>query len=47
MAAAEHWGKGDLAAKKTRSLFSYCTEFQDVKEIPNPYFAGRGVSTIV
>ncbi|CAM9705861.1 unnamed protein product [Scytosiphon promiscuus] len=41
MAAAEHWGKADAAAKKTRSLLSYCTEHQDVETIPNPYYAGR------
>lgn len=44
MAAAEHWGKADLAAQKTRSLLSYCTEHKDVKTIPNPYYAGRDVS---
>lgn len=45
MVAAEHWGKADVAAKKTRSLLSYCTEseYQDVKTIPNPYYAGRNV----
>ncbi|CAM9938918.1 unnamed protein product, partial [Hapterophycus canaliculatus] len=41
MVAAEYWGKAEVAAKKTRSLLSYCTEYQDVKTIPNPYFAGR------
>ena len=47
MEAAEHWGKADLAAKKTRSLLSYCTaeDFVDVETIPNPYFAGRNVSS--
>lgn len=44
MAAAEHWGKADMAAKKTRSLLSYCTEYEDVKTIPNPYYAGKDVS---
>lgn len=44
MAAAEHWGKADIAAKKTRSLLSYCTEHTDVKTIPNPYYVGRDVS---
>lgn len=44
MTAAEYWGKADLAAKKTRSLLSYCTKYKDVKTIPNPYYAGRDVS---
>eukprot|EP00903_Cladosiphon_okamuranus_P022201 g20417.t1 len=41
MTAAEYWGMADLAAKKTRTLLSYCTSFTNVKKIPNPYYAGR------
>ncbi|CAB1117823.1 unnamed protein product [Ectocarpus sp. CCAP 1310/34] len=41
MTAAKHWGKGDIAAKKTRSLLSYGTKYPEVKTIPNPYYAGR------
>ncbi|CAM9283261.1 unnamed protein product [Ectocarpus sp. 4 AP-2014] len=41
MTAAKHWGKGDIAAKKTRSLLSYGTKYPEVKTIPNPYYAGH------
>ncbi|CAM9863387.1 unnamed protein product [Ectocarpus sp. 12 AP-2014] len=41
MTAAKHWGKGDIAAKKTRSLLSYGTKYPEVKAIPNPYYAGH------
>ncbi|CAM9746302.1 unnamed protein product [Ectocarpus sp. 6 AP-2014] len=41
MTAAKHWGKGDIAAKKTRSLLSYGTKYPEVETIPNPYYVGR------
>lgn len=44
MTAAKHWGKGDVAAKKTRSLLSYGTKYPEVETIPNPYYAGREVT---
>lgn len=47
MTAAEYWGKGDVAAKKMRSLLSYGTKYPDVKTIPNPYYAGREVTACV